>query len=154
MGCLQSVGLPQATGCAQLGAHQCYPQVAHTADSYATSPDLPIKVGCSGETQLRMAPEGAVFLPVALAKQSNLGRAIKEFFFPRFAENAMLCPVHSLSLYLERTRQFRGSVNQMFIAIIRFHLPGTSFTIAWLKEVSVTQVLTPIYLKLIFKAYN
>lgn len=35
----------------------------------------------------RMTPEGAVFLPVALAKQSNLGRAIKELFFPRFAEN-------------------------------------------------------------------
>ena len=84
----------------------------------------------------RMTPEGAVFLPVALAKQSNPGRAIKEFFFPRFSENAKLCPVHSLSLYLEKTRQLRGSANQLFIAIIRPHLPVTSSTIArWLKKV-------------------
>ena len=84
----------------------------------------------------RMTPEGAVFLPVALAKQSTQSRAIKEFFFPRFADNTKLCPVRSLSLYLERTRQLRGSVDQLFIAIIKPHLPVTSSTIArWLKKV-------------------
>ena len=77
-----------------------------------------------------------MFLPVALAKQCNPGRAIKEFFFPRFAENIRLCPVHSLTLYLEKTRELRGTADQLFIAIIKPHLPVASCTIArWLKKV-------------------
>ena len=87
-------------------------------------------------TGFRNTPEGAVFLPAALAKQCNPGRAIKEFFFPRFAENIRLCPVHSLTLYLEKTRELRGTADQLFIAIIKPHLPVTSCTIArWLKKV-------------------
>ena len=54
-------------------------------------------------TGFRMTPEGVVFLPVALAKQSNPGRAIKKFFFLKYVANAKLCPVRSLSLYSERT---------------------------------------------------
>ena len=85
---------------------------------------------------LRNTPEGAVFLPAALAKQCSPGRIIKEFFFPRFAENTKLCPVHSLCLYLERTRDLRGTADQLFIATIKPHLPVTSSTIArWLKKV-------------------
>ena len=93
----------------------------------------------------RMTPEGAVFLPVAQAKQSNPSRVVKELFFPRFAENAKLCPVRSLSLYLERTRQLRGSVDQLFIAIIKLHLPVTSSTIArWLKVIGALRIDTNI----------
>ena len=46
----------------------------------------------------RVTPEGSVFLPVVLAKQSRPGREIKEFFFLRFSENTKLCPIHSLTM--------------------------------------------------------
>ena len=35
-------------------------------------------------------PEGAVFQPAALAKHSNSGGAVKDFFFPKFPENPKL----------------------------------------------------------------
>ena len=44
-------------------------------------------------TGYRNTPEGAVFLPTALAKQSRPGKEIKDFFFPKFTENSKLCPV-------------------------------------------------------------
>ena len=84
----------------------------------------------------KTTPEGAVFVPAALAKQSTANKAIKDFFFPRFTENVRLCPVHSLTLYIERTRQLRGTSTQLFIAIIKPHLPVTTSTVArWLKQV-------------------
>ena len=84
----------------------------------------------------RTTPEGAVFVPVALAKQSTANKPIKDFFFPRFTENVRLCPVQSLTLYIERTKQLRGESSQLFIAIIKPHLPVTSSTVArWLKQV-------------------
>ena len=46
----------------------------------------------------RNTPEGALFIPTALAKQSRPGRDIKEFF-PKFTGNEHLCPVRSLNLY-------------------------------------------------------
>ena len=85
---------------------------------------------------LRTTPEGAVFVPVALAKQSSANKAIKDFFFPRFSGNAKLCPVNSLSLYIERTKQLSRTSTQLFIAIIKPHHPVTSSTVArWLKQV-------------------
>ena len=83
---------------------------------------------------LRNTPEGAVFLPTALAKQSRPGKEFKEFLFPKFAENEKLCPVQSLSLYMERTKALRGDATQLFISFIKPHNPVTSSTIArWLK---------------------
>ena len=83
---------------------------------------------------LRNTPEGAVFLPTALAKQSRPGKEFKEFLFPKFAENEKLCPVQSLSLYIERTKALRGDATQLFISFIKPHNPVTSSTIArWLK---------------------
>ena len=38
----------------------------------------------------RNSPEGAVFLPTALAKQSKAGRPLREFFFPKFSKNQKL----------------------------------------------------------------
>ena len=82
---------------------------------------------------LRNTPEGAVFLPTALAKQSRPGKEFKQFLFPKFAENEKLCPVQSLSLYMERTKALRGDATQLFISI-KPHNPVTSSTIArWLK---------------------
>ena len=85
-------------------------------------------------TGLRNTPEGAVFLPVVLAKQSRPGREMKEFFFPKFTGNRKLCPVHSLNLYIERTRELRDEATQLFVSFIKPHNPVTSSTIArWLK---------------------
>ena len=87
-------------------------------------------------TGFTTSPEGMIFTPALLAKQSRPGKTLKNFFFPRFAENTQLCPVHSLTLYIERTRQLRGSNQQLFIATIKPHLPVTSSTVArWLKKV-------------------
>ena len=82
----------------------------------------------------RNTPEGALFIPTALAKQSRPGRDIKEFFFPKFTGNEHLCPVRSLNLYIERTRELRGDNEQLFISFIKPHHPVSSPTIArWLK---------------------
>ena len=84
----------------------------------------------------RNTPEGVVFTPTALAKQAKPGRIMKDFFFPRFIENERLCPVQSLTLYIERTRELRGNNDQLFISFIKPHHPVTSSTIArWLKSV-------------------
>uniref|UniRef100_A0A1X7TDB6 Tyr recombinase domain-containing protein n=1 Tax=Amphimedon queenslandica TaxID=400682 RepID=A0A1X7TDB6_AMPQE len=84
----------------------------------------------------RNTPEGAVFTPTALAKQFRLGRNLKDFFFPRLVENKRLCPVKSLTLYIERTKELRGNNDQLFISFIKPHHPVTSSTIArWLKLV-------------------
>ena len=79
-----------------------------------------------------------MFLPTALAKQSRPGKEIKDFFFPKFTENSKLCPVHSLGLYIERTRELRGGATQLFVSFIKPHNPITSSTIArWLKQIMV-----------------
>ena len=83
----------------------------------------------------RNTPEGAVFSPSALAKQSRPGRPLKDFLFPRFPENQKLCPVFSLGLYVNRTKSLRGETLQLFISYIKPHSPVSSSTIArWLKE--------------------
>ena len=51
----------------------------------------------------RNCPEGAVFSPCDLAKQSRPGKTMKDFLFPRFTENLKLCPVFSLECYLRAT---------------------------------------------------
>ena len=71
-----------------------------------------------------------------LAKQSKPGREVKEFFFPSFPENIKLCPVRSLTMYIERTKVLRGDNNRLFVSFIKPHRAVTSSTIArWLKEV-------------------
>jgi hypothetical protein len=87
-------------------------------------------------TVYRVTPEGAVFRPTALAKQSRPGRTVKDFFFPRFTDNSMLCPVTSLEHYVKRTEIIRGEATQLFISFIKPHRPVMSSTIArWLKEI-------------------
>ena len=41
-------------------------------------------------TAFRNTPEGAVFSPVALAKQFRPGRSLKEFFFSRLPELSLI----------------------------------------------------------------
>ena len=84
----------------------------------------------------RNTPEGVVFLPSDLAKQSRPGKALAEFFFPRFTEDTRLCPVRSLELYLQATQTLRGDTTQLLISYIKPHGPVTSSTVArWLKQV-------------------
>ena len=85
-----------------------------------------------------------MFQPAALAKQSNPGRAVKDFF-PKFPENPKLCPA-VLYLYLKKTREIRGAVDQLFIAIIKPHLPVTSSTIArWMKVLEESGIDTKLF---------
>ena len=82
-------------------------------------------------------PEGVVFLPVALAKQSRQGKPLKEFFFPSFPHNSELCPVETLRRYEAVTLPLRPhNTNRLFIALVKPHKSVTSATIArWLREV-------------------
>ena len=84
----------------------------------------------------RNTPEGAVFHPSDLSKQSKQGKDLKQFFFPRFSENQKLCPAFSLENYICATQPLRGDSSQLFISFIKPHRPVTSPTVArWLKEV-------------------
>ena len=86
----------------------------------------------------RSCPEGISFLPSKPAKQTKAGKISQEFFFPRFEENPLLCPVKSVEHYIQVTEPLRalesGRKTQLFIAYIKPHNPVTSSTIArWLK---------------------
>ena len=41
-------------------------------------------------------PEGVVFVPSVLAKQSRQGKPLTEYFFANFTDNKELCPVETL----------------------------------------------------------
>ena len=81
-------------------------------------------------------PEGVVFLPSALAKQSSQGRELREFFFPSFPHNNTLCPVETLRCYERATASLRPEdTSKLFVAIVKPHKPVASCTIArWLRE--------------------
>ena len=49
--------------------------------------------------RLSYCPEGATFIPTALAKQPRQGKTIWEFFFPSFPDNTILYPVSTLKAY-------------------------------------------------------
>ena len=82
-------------------------------------------------------PEGVVFLPAALAKQSAQRKPLKKYFFPSFPHNSELCPVQTLKRYEVLTAPLRpGTTTNLFIALVKPHKAVTSATIArWLREV-------------------
>ena len=47
-------------------------------------------------------PEGAVFSPSHLSKQSRPSHHGVEFFFPYFKDEILLCPVQTLKVYEQR----------------------------------------------------
>ena len=99
-------------------------------------------------TRFRSTPEGTVFLPTGLAKQSNPSRKVRVLSLPSpsFGENKKLCPVHSLSLYTQRPKHLRGENAQIFIAMIKHHLPVSSPTIArWLKVINDSGIDSSIF---------
>ena len=86
-------------------------------------------------SHVRSSPEGITFLPSKPAKQTKAGKVAKEFFFPKFGEKRILCPVDAVTQYIKRTEPLRRQNNtQLFIAHIKPHSPVSSSTIArWLK---------------------
>ena len=87
---------------------------------------------------LRSSPEGIFFLPLGPAKQTKVGKMAQEYFFPKFEENKLLCPVEAVTSYIVKTTSLRiregKPTNQLLIACIKPHHPVTSSTIArWLK---------------------
>ena len=80
--------------------------------------------------------KGVAFIPTSLAKQSRQGRPIVEFYFPSLKANTMLCPVSTLSTYLDKTRPLRGEETRLFVSFVRPHKAVSSSTIArWLTSV-------------------
>ncbi len=79
-------------------------------------------------------PDEVSFTPTHLSKQSRQGRPLKDFFFPSFKQNLLLCPVTTLQAYLERTKNCRGQVTKVLIGTIKPHKAVAPSTIArWLK---------------------
>ena len=73
-------------------------------------------------------PEGVVFLPATLAKQSaQEGKPLKEYFFPSFPHNSELCPVETLRRYETLTAALRpNTTSNLFIALVKPHKEVTS----------------------------
>ena len=88
-------------------------------------------------TRRRYTPDGVIFAPAELAKQSRPGRVLVNFFFPSFRNNELLCPVHTLRVYEDVISLFRSDQKPgLFLATIKPHNPVTSSTIArWLRTV-------------------
>ena len=87
----------------------------------------------------RYIPEGVVFSPSHLSKQSRPAHHGVEFFFPYFKDDILLCPVETLRVYEQRTFNFCSSsgtsrANCLHRSFIGSHGPVSSSTIArWLK---------------------
>ena len=82
------------------------------------------------------SPEGVVFKPNHLSKQSCPSHHNVDFFFPLFKEDKCLCPVETLKVYEDKTSSFRknSEENRLFCSFIGKHGPVTSSTIArWIK---------------------
>ena len=85
----------------------------------------------------RFMPEGVVFFPATLAKQSRQGKPLREFFFLSFLHNSELSPVQTLKQYKSVTSALRPcNVSNLLVSLVKPHKPLSSATIArWLREV-------------------
>ena len=80
-------------------------------------------------------PDGVVFIPASLAKQSRQGKPVTPFFFPSFPPDPVICPVTTLKAYEERMALVRGTETRLFLALIKPNKAITSSTVArWLKS--------------------
>ena len=64
-----------------------------------TQPSRSVDLSHLDRTRKQHRLEGVAFIPVNLAKQSQQGRPIAEFFFPSFPGNQRLCPMQTLQEY-------------------------------------------------------
>ena len=88
---------------------------------------------------MRQYPEGTKFLHTTYRKRSHNG-SLGDSVYPKFSQDAHLCPVKCLSTYLEKTKIWRPSTDNMqqrlFLALKKPHKPVTSATLSrWLKEI-------------------
>ena len=85
----------------------------------------------------RYTPEGVIFTLPTLTKTRRSG-PLKESFYCRFKEE-ILCPVHTLKIYEQRTESLRtkdSNENRLFISFKKPHKPICSSSIArWMKTV-------------------
>ena len=82
-------------------------------------------------------PEGIIFTPTQLSKQSRPACCNVVSFFPSFQEDKRLCPVEALKAYEAKTSEFCKDRNDtcLFRSFIGEHKPVCSSTIArWLKS--------------------
>ena len=92
-------------------------------------------------------PEGVVFVPSVLAKQSRQGKPLTEYFFASFTDNKELSPVETLRQYQKVTASLRKESIYLFVAIVDPYKPVPPCTVArWLKE--VLKLSGPIFLPL------
>ena len=81
-------------------------------------------------------PEGVLFTPVHLSKQSRPSHNRVKFFFPAFKDDKNLCPVETLKVNERKTFTFRNSSgrNHLLRSFIGKHGLVTSSTVArWIK---------------------
>ena len=83
----------------------------------------------------RYIPEGVVFPPSHLSKQSRPAHHGVDFFFTYFKDDILLCPVETLRVYEQRTFNFPSSsgtsgANCLLRSFIGPHGPMSSSTIA------------------------
>ena len=82
---------------------------------------------------------GVTFKALHLSKQSKASKPLVDFFYPRFPEEEVICPVATLQAYEARTLRFRAlstdkAKTLVFLSWIGEHEPVTSSTIArWLR---------------------
>ena len=87
-------------------------------------------------TYMRHYPEGVKFSHTIFRKRAHSGN-LGESVYPKFTDES-LCPVTCLSVYLERTKDWRA-INKdkprLFLSIKKSHKPVSSSTLSrWIKE--------------------
>ena len=95
---------------------------------YLTRPSRSADLASLQLDRCQYKPEGVVFLPSALAKQSSQGRILWEFFFPSFPHNSTL---ETLRHYEQATTPLKPKdTSKLLVAIVKPHKPVASCTIA------------------------
>ena len=90
---------------------------------------------------LSFSPEGITAYPLMPPKQSQPGKAIKEYFFPLFLDNSNICLVVTLRLYCDKTSGLRQleivkKKRVVFLISTKPYGPATSASVArWIKTV-------------------
>ena len=80
---------------------------------------------------MRVLPDGVLFNPVCLSKQSRPSRPLKPFMFPSFSSDKKLCPKEALKAYIARTESFRGEgKDKLLLSYVKPHGPISSSSVA------------------------
>lgn len=69
-------------------------------------------------------------------KTSNINRVQPTLVLPFYVHDVNICPGKTLLLYVERTKDIRGTTNNLFVTFKKPHKPATTQTISrWLKVI-------------------